>query len=127
MKAICNVLNSREGKELWNTQTESILSGTGQPIQQIKVLAIRNNGPESERIRIERMTKGSVAEESEEDKLPPPPPAKRSRSEEERENTGQEDDVEIVEEKPIAKRRKLGGHIDISVHQGGRRVVDVEL
>jgi hypothetical protein len=75
------------------------------------------------------MTKGSVAEESEEDKPPPPPPAKRSRTEEEeRENTGQEDDVEIVEEqpRPSAKRGRRGGHIDISVHQGGRRVIEVD-
>jgi len=122
MKAICNVLNSEKGKELWDTQTQSLLSGTGQPIQQIKVLAVRNNGPESERIRIERMTKGSVAEESDEDQpiappLPLPPPAKRSRS---------EDDVEIVEETPTTKRRKIGGHIDISVHRGGRRVIEVD-
>ena len=125
IKAICNVLNSRDGKDLWHTQTQSILSGTGQPIEQIKVLATRNNGPESERIRIERTTnKGSVAEESDEDKSPPPPPpAKRSRAEEERENTGQEDDIEP----PSAKRGRRGGHIDISVHRGGRRVIDVEL
>ena len=178
MKAICNVLNSPEGKALWNTQTESILSGTGQPIQQIKVLAVRNNGPESERIRIERMTKGSVAEDSDEERRPAQPPAVKRRRKE-REPSEQEDDVVVVEEgvSPPAKQARIerensgqseaaqyddnellnvernpldesfnydellklpgytntrgggGGeqHLDISVHRGGRRVVNVEI
>lgn len=130
MKAICNVLNSPEGKALWNTQTDSILSGEGEPMKQIKALAITNNGPESERIRLDRISKGSVGEESADEELSAPslPPAKRARIEEERENTGQEDDVIVVEE-PQAKRQRRGGeqHLDISVHRGGRRVIEVDL
>ena len=128
MKAICDVLNSPEGKALWNTQTESILLGTGDPMKQIKALAGINNGPESERTRLDRISKGSVGEESTDERLSPPSPptAKRGRiEEEERENTGQEDDVIVVEERQ-AKRRRIGG-IDISVHRGGRRVIDVEI
>jgi hypothetical protein len=132
MKAICNVLNSPEGKALWNTQTASILSGEGEPMKQIKALAISNNGPESERIRLDRMSKGSVGEESAEEQLSPPslPPAKRARiEEEERENSGQEDDVIVVEEPQAKRPRIVGGeeHLDISVHRGGRRVVEVDL
>ena len=131
MKSICNVLNSPEGKALWNTQTDSILLGIGEPMTQIKALAVINNGLESERVRLDRMSRGSVGEESadEQPSAPSPPPVKRARiEEEERENSGQEDDVIVVEE-PQAKRPRRGGeeHLDISVHRGGRRVIDVEI
>jgi hypothetical protein len=101
-------------------------------MKQIKALAISNNGPESERIRLDRMSKGSVGEESAEEQLSPPslPPAKRARiEEEERENSGQEDDVIVVEEPQAKRPRIVGGeeHLDISVHRGGRRVVEVDL
>jgi hypothetical protein len=105
MKAICDVLNSPEGKALWNTQTDSILLGTGEPMKQIKALAVINNGPKSESTRLDRTTGRSDEESTPEDE----------------EMVGQRYPIE-----PPPKRRRIGG-IDISVHRGGRRVVEVDL
>jgi hypothetical protein len=108
IRAICNVLNSPEGKALWNTQTDSILLGNGEPMKQIKALAVINNGPKSESTRLDRTTRGSEEESAPEDE----------------EMMGQKYPIE-----PPPKRQRRGGkeHLDISIHRGGRRVVDVDL
>ena len=113
MEEICGMLNSAEGKALWKQQLQTVLTASGEPMNSVKTIAMKNNGEESERLRADRRGEPPPApapdvKRKREDNSPPSdaPPAVRARVE--RENSGhsdlaQYDDNELlnVERKPL--------------------------